>query len=300
MNNVLTIDLEDYYQATAFSGDAKPGSVVSHASRVERNTDRVLELLLERKTLATFFIVGSIAERFPRMIRRIADVGHELACHSYAHREVFTLSRDEFYEDTHRAKSILEDAGGVPVNGYRAPSFSINDKTEWAFEILAKLGFRYDSSIFPIRHLNFRMQGAPSSPFLIPTGEGVILEFPMTTLQIFGGRAPLAGGAYLRFLPYWYTCWGIRYLNESQGVPACVYLHPWELDPEQPRMKGSFTARLRHYFGLRQTEQKFRHLLVDFAFQTLGNLVAELENQQTVKPLLKVSPRSLLNSVSTN
>jgi polysaccharide deacetylase family protein (PEP-CTERM system associated) len=298
MKNALTIDLEDYYQATAFAGGEKPADQVAYASRVETNTGRVLELLGRANAFATFFTVGSVAEKFPGMIRRIANAGHELACHSYAHREVFTLTREEFREDTYRAKSIIEDAAGLRVRGYRAPSFSITNSTGWAFEILADLGFSYDSSIFPIRHLKFRMQGAPAYPFVIPTHAGAILEFPMTTLQIFGRRAPLAGGAYLRLLPYWYTRWGIRYLNGSREIPACVYLHPWELDPEQPRMKGTTSARLRHYFGLRRTESKFRRLLEDFSFQTLGALVSELETSRSVRPLLEVSPQSLLDLVS--
>jgi polysaccharide deacetylase family protein (PEP-CTERM system associated) len=278
MKNALTIDLEDYYQVIAFSASDEPSERDWHVSRVERNTKRALEILAQENCVATFFVVGSIAKRFPQLIQHVVRAGHEIACHSFAHRQIFTMTRNQFYEDTRRAKSAIEDATGISVSGYRAPSFSITSDSEWAFEVLVELGFTYDSSIFPIRHLNFEMLNAPRNPFVIVTSAGSILEFPMTTLQIAGARAPLAGGAYLRFLPYWYTRWGIRYLNTSEGRPACVYLHPWELDPEQPRMMGSITARMRHYFGLRGAEAKFRRLLVDFEFQPLRLLVEELGN----------------------
>jgi polysaccharide deacetylase family protein (PEP-CTERM system associated) len=278
MKNALTIDLEDYYHATAFSASARPGESNSYLSRVEQNTERILEVLAKYGRLATFFAVGEVAERLPSLIQRIARAGHELACHSHAHRLVFTLTRDQFCKDTRRAKSAIEDAAGAEVLGYRAPSFSITKDTEWAFDVLAELGFSYDSSIFPIKHLNFEMQNAPRRPFIITTRAGSILELPMTTLQILGARAPLAGGAYLRLLPYRYTRWGIRYLNDSEGQPACVYVHPWELDPDQPRMKGSLTARMRHYFGLQSTEKKFKRLLKDFEFQPMRLHVRDLQS----------------------
>lgn len=295
MKNVLTVDLEDYYHATAFSAHSGGGDH-AHLSRVESNTDRVLEVLASRNCSATFFTVGAVADRFPGLIQRIARAGHELACHSYAHHLVFTLTRGQFQEDTRRAKSSIEDAAGVPVLGYRAPSFSITRDTEWAFDVLTELGFTYDSSIFPIQHLNFDLQNAPRSPFVITTQIGSILEFPMPTLQILGMRAPLAGGAYLRLLPYGYTRWGIKYLNTSERFPVCVYIHPWELDPGQPRMKGSLSARLRHYFGLRGLTKKLQRLLSDFEFQPLRYYVSDLENQltqSTKPPLTRVRAQEL-------
>jgi len=276
MKNALTIDLEDYYHATAFADYIDQVQWHSQASRIEANTQKLLDLLDAHECHATFFTLGCVAEQFPQLVKKIAARGHEIACHSFAHRQIFTLTRDQFYEDTRRAKLVIEDAAGTPVYGYRAPSFSITNASEWTFELLAELGFTYDSSIFPIKQLNFEMQNVPRNPFVIVTSTGPILEFPMTTLQIAGARAPLAGGAYLRLLPYWYTRWGIQYLNISESRPACVYLHPWELDPEQPRMKGSITAHLRHYFGLRGTETKVHRLLEDFEFQPLGLLVKEL------------------------
>src|SRR5580692_1695236 len=301
MKNVLTIDLEEQYHATAFSAGGGSAANGSHLSRVEKNAERILEALAKNGSFATFFAVGSIAETFPGLIQRIARAGHELACHSYAHRQVFTLKRDQFYEDTLRAKSAIEDAAGTSVLGYRAPSFSITKDAEWAFEVLAELGFSYDSSIYPIKRLNYEMQNAPRKPFIVTTRAGSILEFPMTTLQILGARAPLAGGAYLRLVPYWHTRWGIRYLNRSERFPACVYIHPWELDPDQPRMKGSLTARMRHYFGLRGAEEKFQRLLEDFEFQPLGLQVRELQNHLAQNPnslLQRICPAELYSPAS--
>jgi polysaccharide deacetylase family protein (PEP-CTERM system associated) len=301
MKNVLTVDLEDYYHATAFSAHSPGGGEDAHLSRVESNTDRVLEVLAGHNCSATFFTVGAVADKFPGLIQRIARAGHELACHSYAHRLVFTLTREQFLEDTRRAKCAIEDAAGVPVHGYRAPSFSIRRDTEWAFDVLTELGFTYDSSIFPIQHLNFELQNAPRSPFVITTATGSLLEFPMPTLQLLGMRAPLAGGAYLRLLPYGYTRWGINFLNASERLPVCVYIHPWELDPGQPRMKGSLSARMRHYFGLRGLTKKLQHLLSDFEFQPLRYYVSDLENQlaqSTNSSLPRLRPQELYSSES--
>jgi polysaccharide deacetylase family protein (PEP-CTERM system associated) len=297
MKNALTIDLEDYFQATAFAGNDDSLNCNKYVSRVEQNTERTLEILAEKGCAATFFVVGSVAERFPQLIQRVVRAGHEIACHSFAHCQVFTLTRNQFYEDTRRAKLAIENAAGISVYGYRAPSFSITKASEWAFELLAELGFTYDSSIFPVKHINFQMQNAPRHPFVITTSAGSILEFPMTTLQVAGARAPLAGGAYLRLLPYWYTRWGIQYLNTSESRPACVYLHPWELDPAQPRMKGSLSARMRHYFGLRGTEVKFRRLLMDFEFQPLGLFVKDFSNQ-LLQGMPQIRDRELISNIS--
>ena len=283
MQNALTIDLEDYYHVTAFSENGKPYRLHSHVGRVELSTEKTLAILAENDCRATFFTLGSVAEQFPRLIRRVADAGHEIACHSFGHRQVFSLSPEQFREDTRHAKQLLEDASGRFVRGYRAPSFSILKESIWAFEVLAELGFTYDSSVFPVSHLNYGIPTSPRDPFVVKTQSGSILEFPMPSLSVAGARAPFAGGAYFRFLPYWYTRWGIRYLNYRESRPVCVYLHPWELDPEQPKMKGGITARMRHYFGLRGTEQKLRRLLHDFDFGPLGTLIEDLrQNSMTV------------------
>ena len=281
MKNALTIDLEDYYQVSAFA----KGSSVDHwegfTSRIEQNTEKLLSLFGAENRKATFFTLGWVARKYPNLVRQIADAGHEIACHSDAHHSVYTLTAKQFREDTAQAKKSLEDIAGVSISGYRAPSFSITADTLWAFAILAELGFTYDSSIFPIKHINYGMPQAPRLPFLVRTSAGPIVEFPMPTLQLGASRAPIAGGAYFRLLPYWYTSWGIKYLNSAERSPACIYLHPWELDSEQPRMNGSLTAKMRHYFGLRATEGKFRRLLHDFEFQPMSSFVSDIRVSKT-------------------
>jgi polysaccharide deacetylase family protein (PEP-CTERM system associated) len=278
MKNAATIDLEDYYQVTAFASNGGAPKWDSHASRIEYSTAKLLDILDFTNQKATFFTLGWAAEKYPELIGRIASRGHEIACHSNMHRLVHSMTPAEFREDTLKAKKLLEQTSGAAVLGYRAPSFSITLSSLWAFDVLAELGFTYDSSIFPIRHANYGMPRAPRFPFNILTDHGSIVEFPMATLQIGNTRAPLGGGAYLRLLPYWFTRWGIRFINRKEKRPACVYLHPWELDSEQPRMSGSVSARLRHYLGLQGAEAKFRSLLHDFDFQPLRFLIEELKS----------------------
>jgi polysaccharide deacetylase family protein (PEP-CTERM system associated) len=297
MKNAITIDLEDYYQVSAFAQDVSVSHWDSFVSRVENNTARMLSILDDLSAKATFFTLGWVARKYPKLVREIADRGHEIACHSDIHRLVFSLSPKEFRDDTFHAKDVLEDVVGVPVRGYRAPSFSITRRSLWAFEVLAELGFTYDSSLFPIRHPNYGAPNAPRFPFAVATPSGTIIEFPMPTLQMKGMKAPIGGGAYLRLLPYWYTRWGIRYLNIVENRPACIYLHPWELDPEQPRMNGSTTARMRHRIGLQDTESKFRRLLGDFHFDSLGELTEELIGPSSAgSKLLPEIPVDELNS----
>ena len=277
MVNALTIDLEDYYQVSAFKDAIASDRWNSFESRVERNTHLLLDRLDEAGCKATFFTLGYVAEQHSHVVRLVADRGHEVACHSLRHRTVYEMSYDEFREDTLRAKELLEDITGTAIRGYRAPSFSITDRSLWALTILAELGFAYDSSIFPVRHANYGLPHVPRAPFLVDTPHGPIVEFPMTTLQFGGCRSPFAGGAYFRLLPYWYTRWGIRFVNIKEGRPVCVYLHPWELDSEQPRLAGPFSARLRHYLGLGKLPAKFRDLLREFEFCPLGILVDRVD-----------------------
>ncbi len=284
MRNALTFDLEDYYHVTAFADYVTVQDWDTQENRVERNTEHLLALLSSLKRRATFFTLGWVGERHPRIIRRIAECGHEIACHSHRHRLVYQLNHQEFLEDTRRAKQVLEEAGGSAVRGYRAPSFSITQDSLWAFEILVQLGFTYDSSIFPVRHPNYGLPAAPRFPFRFETPSGPIIEFPMSTVSFGKITAPIGGGAYLRFLPYWYTRWSLAFLNTQESRPACVYLHPWEIDVAQPRMAGSFTARVRHYVGLRGTEKKLRNLLRDFDFAPLGELVADCGPLQSTTP----------------
>lgn len=277
MRNALTIDVEDYYQVTAFSGHIPKTDWARLPSRVEANTERILEELSAAGFQATFFVLGWVAESHPRLVRRIADLGHEVGCHSAEHRSVYQMTKTEFRDDTKRAKLALEAAAGQQVYGYRAPSFSIREDSTWAFEILAELGFQYDSSVFPVKHPNYGMPTSPRFPYRIETKSGPILEFPLTTIELGGRRSPLGGGAYLRLLPYWYTRWALRYVNRIEGRPVCVYLHPWELDPDQPRMKSNLSARIRHYLGLRGARAKLHKLLVDFEFCSVYSLVQELD-----------------------
>jgi|SRR5579883_1435270 polysaccharide deacetylase family protein (PEP-CTERM system associated) len=271
--NALTIDLEDYYQVSAFSDLVSPSQWKDNVSRVEDNTDRLLCLFETHGWRATFFTLGWVAKEHPHVVRKVAAAGHEIACHSLLHRRVYEMSPVEFREDTLAAKKLLEDCCGLPVRGYRAPSFSICRGCTWAFDVLAECGFSYDSSIFPVRHPNYGVPEAPLNPFVVQTRSGPLVEFPMTTLAFGGVRSPLAGGAYFRLLPYWFTRWGIRYLNNVEGRAACLYLHPWELDPQQPRLGASLTARLRHYVGIAGAQGKLSRLLADFAFQPMGQLL---------------------------
>lgn len=285
MRNALTVDLEDYYHVSAFSKNITQEQWGLQEDRVERSTDLLLEWFAHAGYKATFFTLGWVAEQHPQIIRRVAEQGHEVACHSLRHRTVYEMTPLEFREDTRRAKQILEDAAGTPVRGYRAPSFSITEKSLWAFEVLASLGFQYDSSIFPVRHPNYGMPAISRSPFVVNTGAGQVVEFPLPTLELAGRRSPLGGGAYLRLLPYWYTRWGIRYLNAREDSPVCVYLHPWEVDPGQPHVNGSMSARIRHTLGLRGLGGKLRRLLRDFEFCPLGALVEELSKTNTLHRL---------------
>jgi polysaccharide deacetylase family protein (PEP-CTERM system associated) len=285
MKNALTVDLEDYFHVSAYAGKVRLEEWDSYPSRVAANTDRLLALLAEHNCLATFFVLGWVAEKKPEIVARVAAAGHEIACHSLLHRKIFDLTPQEFREDTHRAKAVIEDAAGKKVLGYRAPSFSVTKKSSWALEILAEEGFQYDSSVFPVEHPSYGIPDAPRTPFWVNTASGRILEFPMPTLTIGSRRSPIGGGAYLRFLPYSYTRWAIRHLNQRENFPVCVYIHPWELDPEQPRMGGSLSARARHYFGLRGTEAKLRKLISDVEFCSLGSLISEMRPIEAHQPV---------------
>jgi polysaccharide deacetylase family protein (PEP-CTERM system associated) len=276
MRNALTIDLEDYYHVSTFSQQMPVDKWSSVTSRIERNTELLLDLLDSANCKATFFTLGWVAEQHPHVVRRVAERGHEIACHSLRHRTVYEMTPREFRDDTSQAKSLLEDCSGTRVVGYRAPSFSITEESLWALDVLADLGFTFDSSIFPVAHPNYGIPKFTRDPHRVQTPSGPIVEFPMTVLEFAGVRSPFGGGAYLRFLPYWFTRWGVRFLNATEGRPVCVYLHPWELDPDQPRVSGSLTSRMRHYVGLRKTAAKFTRLISDFEFGTLGAMVGRI------------------------
>ncbi len=259
--SVISVDVEDYFHVQAFAGTVHRSDWNRYPSRVERGTTRILDLLDELHVQATFFVLGWVAERFPGLVRRIRERGHELACHSYWHRLVYQLSRDDFREDTLRAKQAIEDASGDAVLGYRAPSFSITQRSTWALEVLAQLGFIYDSSIYPVHHDTYGYPGAHRGPFRVDTNLGPIVEFPIATFRPAAGPVlPVAGGGYLRILPRWYTRAGVR-RAWSEGLPVVSYIHSWELDPEQPRIPAPLQSRVRHYTNLRTTEWRLRELL---------------------------------------
>ena len=258
--NVVSVDVEDYFHAEVFSGVVDRSRWDSYASRVEGNTRRLLELLGDLNLHGTFFVLGWVAERFPGLVREIAAGGHELACHSYWHRLIYKLDPAEFREDTRRAKNVIEQAAGQPVYGYRAPTYSVIDRTVWALEILAELGFTYDSSIYPIRHDRYGMPGAPRSPFRFQTPSGPMTEFPITTFRLAGHNMPVGGGGYLRLLPRLYTRMGLKRV-QKEGVPIVIYMHPGEVDAEQPTLPVGLKSRLRHYTNLSRTFDRFQSVL---------------------------------------
>jgi polysaccharide deacetylase family protein (PEP-CTERM system associated) len=289
MKNVVSVDVEDYFHVAAFMDRIDRSQWRSFPSRVEANTNKILEILAKDGRLGTFFVLGWVADQYPHLVRGIADAGHEVACHSFDHRQVFTLRPEEFREDTRQAKQTIEDACGQPVRGYRAPSFSIIKDSLWAIEILAELGFQYDSSIFPVVHPNYGMPTIPRFPFVISTRSGELVEFPLTTLALGKNRSPMSGGAYLRILPYWYMRWGFGFVNRTENQPFCLYLHPWELDPQQPRMSGRLSSRIRHYVGLRGTRSKLVRLLKDFEYQQMGSMIDTLRSDLAVISLDNLS-----------
>ncbi|MGE3507409.1 MAG: XrtA system polysaccharide deacetylase [Vicinamibacterales bacterium] len=264
--NAMSIDVEDYFHVSAFEKNVRRADWPRYESRVEANTDRLLELFDAAGVRSTFFVLGWVAERCPGLVRRIARQQHEIACHSYAHQLVYEMTPVAFREDLRRAKAAIEGAAGVRVVGYRAPSYSIVERSRWALDILAEEGYRYDASIYPIRHDRYGIPDAPRHFHRIASSLGPIWEVPGSTVRFRGVNLPVAGGGYFRILPYAWTRWGIRHLNEVESRPAVFYLHPWEIDPDQPRLRGSAVSRARHYFNLHRTEDRLRRLLDEFRF----------------------------------
>lgn len=267
MRNALTFDIEEYFHAEAFAGLVGRDEWPQLTSRVTESTMSLLDALDEQKTRATFFVLGWIAERYPGLVREIQARGHEVACHSYGHRLIYRMDREAFRVDARRAKQSIEDTIGGGVLGYRAPTFSVVRETLWALEALAEEGFAYDSSIFPIRHDRYGIPDAERFPHRIklPGGQD-IAEFPISTLRIAGQHLPFSGGGYFRLAPYRFVRRALRHLNMRERMPGLVYLHPWELDPGQPRLPLRGVARLRHYVNLQHTARKLGRLLADFTF----------------------------------
>jgi len=268
--HVMSVDVEDYFMVEAFAGSVSRSSWPQWSSRVVANTERVLDLFDRYQVKATFFFVGWIADKFPHLVRDVHARGHELACHSYWHRTVYSLTPQEFRSDTRDAVRAIEDAAGVMVRGYRAPSWSITRNCMWALDILAEEGFLYDSSIYPIIHDLYGVPGGQRFPHDLKCKNGMPLkEYPPTTVRLFGQNFPAAGGGYLRILPLAYTRWVFRQFEDSYRERVVVYFHPWEIDPAQPRIHDKLKSRLRHYSGLNKTMSKLEFLLSRYRFDTL-------------------------------
>jgi polysaccharide deacetylase family protein (PEP-CTERM system associated) len=272
IKNAMSIDVEDYFQVSAFAPHIRREDWDSLPCRVERNVDAILGLLDETDARATFFTLGWIAERYPQVVRRIVDNGHELASHGYGHQRASDLTPEQFRDDITRAKSLLEDMGGVAVRGYRAPSFSINQNNWWAVEELENAGYVYSSSIYPVVHDHYGMPDAPRFAHR-PNGEQGILELPPTTVPLMGRNLPAAGGGWFRLLPYAMSRWMLRRVNAQDQAPCMFYFHPWELDAEQPRQLGlSAKTRFRHYVNLQRMPGRLRKLLNDFEWDRVDRV----------------------------
>lgn len=270
ITNALTIDVEDYFQVSAFAPHIERSDWDSRECRVERNVDRILALLEEADTKATFFTLGWIAERYPALVRRIVEGGHELASHGYGHERVSDLSEADFFNDIHSAKALLEDIAGVRVQGYRAPSFSIGAGNLWALDTLQRAGYRYSSSIYPIKHDHYGMPDAPRFAHEIRDG---LIEVPPTTLRMLNRNLPSSGGGYFRLFPYALSRWMLRQVNSQDHSPAVFYFHPWEIDGGQPRIQGiGLKTRFRHYVNINRMEPRLRRLLRDFRWGRMDHI----------------------------
>ena len=270
MVNALTIDVEDYFQVSAFAANIPRDAWDSMPCRIERNVDVVLQLLADCDTKATFFCLGWVAERYPALVRRIASEGHEVASHGHAHRRATEQAPAEFQSDIERAKAVLEQTVGAPVRGYRAPSFSVGQDNPWAFDCIARAGYRYSSSVYPIRHDHYGMPDAPRFPHEVRPG---LVELPVATVRVLSSNWPAGGGGYFRLLPYALSRWTLRRINAVDRRPAMFYFHPWELDPDQPRVAGaSAKARFRHYLNLDRMRPRLTRLLRDFRWDRVDRV----------------------------
>ena len=271
--NALTVDVEEYYHTTIFQ-EATRGLSIQRESRVVAATDKLLDLFAVHGATATFFVLGEVAVEHPALVRRIAAAGHEVACHGYGHQLVPCQPPEDFREDVRRAKTLLEDLSGQPVLGYRAPSFSIGAAESWAYDVLLELGFRYDSSSYPIRHDRYGNVRGPRFPYAIrDNGAGRLIEFPIGTTRLLGANLPIGGGGYFRLLPFPVIRWGIGRVNRSEGRPVLFYVHPWEVDRGLPRPPMAWHHRCRHYVGIARTEAKLDALLRGFPFTTVREVL---------------------------
>ncbi len=275
MVNGLSVDVEDYFHVSAFDKHISPSAWDQHESRVEANTIKLLDLFDGMQARATFFTLGWVAERNPELVKEIHARGHEVASHGYRHKMVTRMSPDEFRDDVTKTKDILEQITGEPVTGFRAASFSIVPDSLWAMEILEQVGYRYDSSMFPVRHDRYGMRGIPLAPHRWPGSD--LVEVPMSVLPLFGYPVGVGGGGYLRQFPYRFTRWAVGRIHQ-ENRPVVTYLHPWEIDPEQPVQQVGALTRLRHYRGLGGCENKVKKLLADFRFAPIRTLADQVRN----------------------
>jgi polysaccharide deacetylase family protein (PEP-CTERM system associated) len=268
----MTVDVEDYFQVAAFADKVRREDWDSYPCRVERNVERILGMFADAGTSATFFSLGWIAERYPAVIRQITDAGHELASHGYEHVKVHSQSPDAFRRDVRRTKAILEDIGGQRVRGYRAASFSIDQRSLWAFDVLAEEGYDYSSSVYPIRHDHYGMPEASRFAFR-PNARHGLIELPISTVSLFNSNLPSGGGGYFRLLPYGVSRWALRRIGERDRRPPVFFFHPWEIDPGQPRFAGvSLRSRFRHYVNLGSMERRLRAVLRDFSWDRMDRV----------------------------
>lgn len=271
--NAMSVDVEEHFHVSVFDGIVPRSQWARMESRVVDNTHRLLDLFDEFSVRSTFFVLGWVAEQHPRLVHDIARRGHEIASHGYAHRLIYDQTEAAFRDDVRRAKLLLEDAAGATVNGYRAPSYSVTPRSLWALDVLIDEGYRYDASIFPIRHDRYGIPVSPREPFPIERERGTLMEVPGSTVRLGPLNLPIAGGGYFRILPYEWTRWGIARLNRTERQAAVFYIHPWEIDPGQPRLNAGWLGRFRHYRNLDRTENRLRSLLTDFRFGTVGALL---------------------------
>jgi len=278
IKHAMTVDVEDYFHVAAFADVISIDKWADYPCRVEQNTDILLELFRRKNIKATFFVLGWVAEHYPNIVRKIVAQGHELASHGYSHQLVYTQSPAVFKEETYKSKEILENLSQQKITGYRAASYSITGKSLWALDILAELGFTWDSSIFPIRHDRYGMPNSPDRPYRIKTKFGLLTEFPLTTAKVMGMSLPAAGGGYFRQYPYFISKYLFNRASLNQTRPQIFYLHPWEIDQDQPRVEGaSLFSRFRHYTNLKRCLPRLERLVDDFQFSTVSESLASVK-----------------------
>lgn len=276
VKNAMTIDVEDYFHVSNFEQVVDRGTWGTLESRVEANTDRLLAMFDDAQVRATFFVLAWVAERVPGLVGRIAAAGHEVASHGYGHRLIYDQTPEAFRDDVRRAKALLEDASGQRVDGYRAPSFSVTARSMWALDVLIEEGYTYDSSVFPVHHDRYGIPDAERHAGVVTRASGSIVEVPASTVRMAGMNWPVGGGGYFRLLPYGWTRFGLRRVNDVERAPAVFYLHPWEIDPEQPRLTAPALARYRHYHNLADTAPRLERLMREFPFGTMRELIASV------------------------